>query len=141
MSIGAITRTRTFGDGSTSGDRSTWHTFNTCGQFTVTEAVSGPAGSHPTSTTIQTDLTAPTGSIAIIAGTAYAASSSVNLTRPALDDCAGVSSMHFSDDGTVWSGWESYSSSKTWVLPSGDGQKSVYVQFRDATGNASSSER
>jgi hypothetical protein len=46
--------------------------------------------------------------------------------------------MHVSDDGSSWSGWEAYASSKAWTLPSGDGSKTVYVQYRDHLGQVSS---
>ena len=45
--------------------------------------------------------------------------------------------MRFSNDGSTWSGWESYTTSKSWVLSAGDGVKTVYVQFKDGLGNGS----
>jgi PKD repeat protein len=52
MSIGATIWSWDFGDGSTSSERSTYHTFNSAGTFTVTQSVTGPAGSHSTSKNI-----------------------------------------------------------------------------------------
>ena len=53
MSIGATSWGWNFGDGGTSGDRSTWHNYTTPGTFTVTQSVSGPAGSDSSNTTVQ----------------------------------------------------------------------------------------
>ena len=39
--------------------------------------------------------------------------------------------MRFRNDGYSWSDWEAYSSSKTWTLPIGDGNKTVYAEYRD----------
>lgn len=47
--------------------------------------------------------------------------------------------MRFSDNGTDWTSWETYSTSKNWTLSSGDGTKTVYVQFKDTAGWGSSS--
>ena len=46
--------------------------------------------------------------------------------------------MHFSNDGTTWSGWEAYGPTKnSWPLSALDGLKTVYVQLKDAAGNVS----
>jgi len=37
----------------------------------------------------------------------------------------------------TWGAWEPYATSKAWTLPSGDGTKTVCVQYRDACGNMS----
>ncbi len=39
--------------------------------------------------------------------------------------------MRFKNKGYSWSEWETYSSTKTWTLPQGDGDKTVYAQYRD----------
>lgn len=51
----------------------------------------------------------------------------------------GATEMRFRDDGSSWQLWEPYSNQKFWTLPSlggqaGDGQKTVWVQCRDACG-------
>jgi len=45
--------------------------------------------------------------------------------------------MRFSNEDFVWTDWESYSSSKSWTLRSGDGRKTVYAEFKDPAGNVS----
>jgi hypothetical protein len=84
------------------------------------------------------DTVAPTGSILIDGGATYATSTSVELTLSASDAGSGVDGMRFSDDGSFWSGWEAYAGSESWTLPSGDGSKTVYVQYRDHVGRVSS---
>ncbi|MHB9036628.1 MAG: glycoside hydrolase domain-containing protein [Armatimonadota bacterium] len=84
------------------------------------------------------DETAPTGSISINSGATYCNSTSVTLTLSATDNSSGVSQMRFSNDGSSWSSWETYATSKAWTLTSGDGTKTAYVQYKDVAGNVSS---
>ena len=81
------------------------------------------------------DTTPPTGSITINSGAAYTNLTSVTLTLSATDDENGVSEMCISNT-TSCSSWESYTTSKSWTLTSGDGTKTVYVWFKDSVGNA-----
>ncbi|NOZ85769.1 MAG: hypothetical protein GXP49_05830 [Deltaproteobacteria bacterium] len=71
-------------------------------------------------------------SISIDAGAEYATSRNVTLYLSAQD----ASEMRVSEDST-FSGvdWESYTSSKSWTLSSGEGSKTVYAVFRDEAGN------
>ncbi|MCA9973523.1 MAG: hypothetical protein KC425_25065 [Anaerolineales bacterium] len=85
------------------------------------------------------DTTAPTGSVVIDAGAAYAGTTAVNLTLSASDGLSGVADMRFSNNGSSWSGWQAYAGSAAWTLTSGDGTKTVYAQYRDAAGNISGS--
>ena len=43
---------------------------------------------------------------------------------------SNVEQMRFSNDNTTWSEWEQYSSAKSWELPAGDGEITVYAQFK-----------
>jgi hypothetical protein len=45
--------------------------------------------------------------------------------------------MQFSNDGTTWSALQAYGATKAWTLTSGDGTKTVYVQYVDRAGNIS----
>jgi uncharacterized repeat protein (TIGR02543 family) len=47
----------------------------------------------------------------------------------------GAARMQVSNDGSTWSTWEPYASSKSWSLPSGDGLKRVYARFSNEAGN------
>jgi hypothetical protein len=90
-----------------------------------------------TTQTITYDSTAPTGSVTINAGAAYATSTASTLTLSATDAVAGLDAMRFSNDGTTWSAWETYATTKAWTLSTGDGTKTVRAQFRDLNGNIS----
>lgn len=79
------------------------------------------------------DNTNPSGSIIINEGAEYTNTTSVVLTIEGYD-ANGVMEMRFSNDGVSWTSWESYSISKTYSLQSGDGEKTVYVQFKDGAG-------
>ncbi|MDP9353124.1 MAG: S8 family serine peptidase [Chloroflexota bacterium] len=50
---------------------------------------------------------------------------------------SGVAYMRFSNDGTNWSGWEPFATTRAWTLTAGDGMKTVRVQYRDGAGNQS----
>jgi len=87
------------------------------------------------------DTTAPIGAIAIDIGATYALGRDVNLALSATDGIngSGVTEMRLSNDGTNWNEWEDYGTSKAWTLTAGDGNKTVYAQFRDALGHVSAS--
>lgn len=79
------------------------------------------------------DKTKPTGSLSINSGETKTASKEVILIISATDSTAGISLMKFSNDGTSFSGFESYKTSKAWTIRSG----TVYVIFSDTAGNLS----
>jgi len=83
------------------------------------------------------DTLAPTGSISINNGAETTTSASVILNLSATDNSGTVSQMSFSDDNATWSVWEPYATSKAWTLSAGDGNKTIYVQYKDAAGNIS----
>lgn len=95
--------------------------------------------SQGTAQTVTYDSTAPTGSVVINSGAAYTNTTAASLTLSASDSVAGLGDMRFSNDNVAWSAWEPYTTSKAWTLSSGDGTKTVYVQYRDLNGNASGS--
>jgi hypothetical protein len=86
---------------------------------------------------IVVDATPPTGSIVINGGANYTNNILVNLTLSASDSGSGVSQMRFSNDGITWSDWEPYTTTKSWSLTPGDGNKTIYVQYRDNSGSIS----
>ncbi len=69
----------------------------------------------------------------------------VTLKLSATDSKSGVAFMRFSNNGRKWSGWKAYSTSyrnwditkRTYGGTTRKGKKSVYVQFKDAAGNRS----
>ena len=95
---------------------------------------------HKMLTQVKLDKAAPTGSIQINEGATFTTSTSTMLTFTATDSISGVHEARFSNDG-VWDTekWETPSSSKTWVLTFGDGEKTVYYQIKDKAGHISAS--
>jgi len=84
--------------------------------------------------TITFDTIAPTGSIKINKGAVYATSAAVTLNLSA-SDTNGVTQMKFSNDGVVWSSPQIYATTKSWILTSGSGLKTVSVMFKNKAGN------
>ena len=94
-----------------------------------------------------TDTASPTGSISINSNATYTNSINVTLTLSATDD-VGVTDYYISTDSTTpstsGSGWTtitsttSYTEDISYTLSSGDGSKTIYVWYKDASGNISS---
>jgi len=80
-------------------------------------------------TGIKLDKTAPIGSITT--NTPQTNITTVQLALFATDNISGVAQMRFSNDRITWSEWEPYNTSKTWLIPNGDGQKIITVQFKN----------
>ena len=87
--------------------------------------------------TISLDTTPPTGSLSINSGAVLTNTTTASLAISASDSLSGVSQMRFRQAGGDWSDWQAYSASKSWILPSGDGVKTVETQLKDAIGNIS----
>jgi PKD repeat protein len=94
---------------------------------------------HKMLTQIKLDKTTPTGSIQINDGASSTTSTSVTLSLTSADTTSGVYQVRFSNDG-VWDTeqWETPSSTKTWTLAPGDGEKTVHYQIEDKAGLVSS---
>jgi hypothetical protein len=85
--------------------------------------------------TASTDTTPPTGSITINSNAQYTNKTQVTLTLSATDNSSGMDKMQFSNNNSTWSTAETYATTRTWTLTSGDGTKTVYVKFSDKAGN------
>jgi alpha-tubulin suppressor-like RCC1 family protein len=83
----------------------------------------------------------PFGFITINGGANQTKNAVVTLTLSAYDNSGQVTEMRFSNNNSSWSNWELFAASKNWTLMTigGDGDKTVYVQYKDASGNASGS--
>jgi len=67
----------------------------------------------------------------------YTNSRNVSLTLSATD--INLTEMRVAENPSfAGASWEAYSTSKSWILTSGDASKTVYAQFRDIVGNISS---
>ena len=85
------------------------------------------------------DNTAPTGTIVINNNRSATNNPNVTLALTWSDGTgSGTTRMRFSNDGATWSAWEPLTATKSYTLPSGDGHKTVRVQYRDAANNISS---
>jgi hypothetical protein len=82
------------------------------------------------------DTTPPTGTIKINSGAATTGSRVVTLNLYATDTQGQVVSMQLSNDGTSYTE-AAYASTYQWTLAAGDGVKTVYVRFKDSSGNVS----
>ncbi len=85
------------------------------------------------------DTTAPTGTIVINNNRSATNTPNATLALTWTDGVggSGVSRMRFSDDGAHWSAWEVLSATRAYTLPSGDGHKTVRVQYLDKANNRS----
>jgi LmbE family N-acetylglucosaminyl deacetylase len=81
--------------------------------------------------TITLDMTPPSGTMLIDSDNTYTTSTAVTLTSTV----TGAADMRFSNDGSTWSAWETYTTTKAWDLTTGDGLKTVYAQYRDVALN------
>jgi hypothetical protein len=84
--------------------------------------------------TIVLDTTAPTGTMSVNGGAAYAASTSATVNSAVSDALSGVHQMSV-DAGSGYGSWITYAASSAVTLPSGDGTKTVNVKYKDDAGN------
>ncbi|WP_171632450.1 polysaccharide lyase family 8 super-sandwich domain-containing protein [Paenibacillus plantarum] len=86
--------------------------------------------------TVAFDITPPTGTLSINGGAAITSSTSVTLAVNSSDGAgSGSVQMRFSNDNATWSSWEAAAGTKAWLLASGDGTKTIYMELKDAAGN------
>jgi hypothetical protein len=74
-------------------------------------------------------------SIKINDGAAETNSQLVILDINAIDDTSGLYQIALKSDANPWGGWENYTETKSYNLPSGDGVKTVYIKLMDKAGN------
>ncbi|OAS89214.1 family 43 glycosylhydrolase [Metabacillus litoralis] len=85
----------------------------------------------------QKDTESPVGQVSLNSGAEYTNERTVTLSLEATDDSSGVHQVRYSTDGKEWTDWEAYTTSKELKLPSEDGEKTVFVEFKDQAGNVS----
>ncbi len=124
-------------------DGSTWQTLFastandgaeswTVGGATTTQAlVRITGGGADTSDAVFSVVPALTGTMSLDGGDAYVTSPTVTVDSAV----AGVTDMRVRDSGGSWSSWGPYAASMAWVLPAGDGAKTVDAEYRDTDGN------
>lgn len=83
------------------------------------------------------DNQGPTGSIVINSGETYTHSRTVPLLLQAQDNVEIYYMIVSNDPNFTGASWDAWESSKTWTLTEGDGEKTVYVRYKDLAGNTS----
>jgi len=83
------------------------------------------------------DTGAPFCSLNVNHDATYTRSQEVTLYLACSDSTSPVVAARYSNDGTNWTEWEPVASTKSWTLPTGAGEKTVYYQVMDAAGNLS----
>lgn len=116
----------------------TWNTSNTNDGYHNLSVIAydqeGNSNTSP-SVLIIVDNTAPTGaSVVINSGDDYTNTRLVNLTLSATDDDSPIY-VSLSNDNNNWTAWFSYIENMQWILPSGDGTKTVYFLASDIVDN------
>jgi hypothetical protein len=103
----------------------------------VVQNNNGGSGSY----TLFRDTAAPSGTISVNSGATFTNNTSVTLNLSATNPTAGdpVSDMRFSTDGTTFGAWVPFAATAPFTLPSGDGAKTVFVQYRNGAGAISAS--
>jgi hypothetical protein len=97
-------------------------------------------GSNEYTANVNVNNVYPTGTIRINNNAATTNNPIVSLTLSATDPPPGsnVGQMRFRNENTqTWSAWEPYQTSRQWQLSSGDGTKTVFVEYKDNAGNLS----
>ncbi len=120
----------------------TWNTTSAApGTHLLSARARDAAGNLGTAANVNVvvDNQAPSGSVVINGGAGLTRSRAATLTLSATDTLSAVTQMRFSNTGTSFSTAEAYATTKAWTLSSGSGTKTVYAQFKDATGNWSGS--
>jgi len=109
------------------------------GQHTVYLATRDRAGNEADEVTdsIILDSRAPFVSLSINNNDPATNTRDVVLTISATDPSpgAGVTIMCFSTDGSPYSGWEPFGTTRNFQLPAGDGNHTISIRVRDAAGN------
>jgi parallel beta-helix repeat protein len=87
-------------------------------------------------TTFMYDASPPSISIQINDGDIYSNSNLVSLDLWANDSGSGLGEVAYSDDGIKWSSWDNYDTFKEYILPVGDGVKSIFYFVKDRANNS-----
>jgi PKD repeat protein/ribosomal protein L40E len=122
-----------FGDGNTGSGETTTHSYTTAGTYTAKLTVTDNDGATATTTkTITITGGEAKGSVKINNGAPSTNTATVTLNLA--DPSSSVTEMRFSNDNNEWSDWQTYTTTSSWTLTQEDGTKTVYVQFKDNTG-------
>lgn len=130
----------------------TWEEYNpsknytlpaTNGNHTLSVQVKDSMGnlSNIASTTVFLDTVAPTGSFTVNNGATYVNTETVTLVLNATDasPSSTITSVQISNEDADFTGrpWESFAGNKSWIIPDGEGPKTIYLRYKDGAGNIS----
>ena len=99
----------------------------------VVQNNNGGSGSY----TLYRDTAAPSGTISVNSGVKATNDTHVTLIANYLPLQDPVSDMPFSSDGTTYGAWVPFDATAPYTLPSGDGSKTVFVEYRNGAGAVS----
>ncbi len=91
-------------------------------------------GTAPAATPAPTETAGPAGTIKLNAGAAFTKSTSVTV---ALTVTSGKATQMCLSNTAACTAWVTSAATKTWSLPAGDGDKTVYAFWKDAAGHVS----
>lgn len=77
------------------------------------------------------DTTPPTGTVLINGGDEYTTDTTVRLAIHATDDLSEVTAMRISNYGIAWTEWIAYNGTFEFNLTPGDGDRYVFIEFRN----------
>jgi type II secretory pathway pseudopilin PulG len=130
-----------FGDGTTGTGTTVTHTYSSYTTYTIVNTVVDNGGSsasnsasncHVTTSSSVTGNGGPNGTVVVNANATYVNTTSVTLTLT--KSGPNPATMKFSNDGSTWLGPYAWATSYPWTLTGGDGTKTVYARFYDASG-------
>ncbi len=110
----------------------------TDGQVTIYYKVKDKVGNiaAPVSDSIILDTLPPYSlSMLINQGAVETNSTTVSLDLYAIDNTSGVDQISFSTDGESWSNWVEFNEETFYLLPPGNGMKTIYFKVKDEAGN------
>ena len=105
------------------------------GSYVLRLAVSDGLYTAIDNVVIEVDGVSPNGSIIINNGAVWTNTAAVTLALECTDSESGCMDMRLSNDNINFTDWEPFTTNKSWTLSSVDGEKRVYVQYRDGAGN------
>jgi len=133
-----------FGDGTTGSGLTPTHTYSAYGTYSLVNTVVDNGGSSATNSGLSCTVAVPdptsgnggpdVQAFTIASGSTYTTAEIVTLQITKKSSGPTPTQMQFSNDGATWSTKQTFSTSTTWTLISGDGSKTVYVRLWDASG-------
>lgn len=120
--------------GPTSTEHLSWPTRIDATFYVDLNGASDVEGTYTLSVQVVPDPTPPLASLSIQGGATRVNTTAISLLVDGFDDLSGVSEMSLSNDGQNWLPWQPFSAVVPWVLPDGDGPKTIWVRVENGVG-------